>query len=91
MQNLNYKDAMLCFRKAGNLRGVSKAQAELHAEAGRTLKGLGQTQESMSAFEAAKDIFLELNLIPKAALSLEAMDRIVEAACEFTIKLYEPY
>ena len=83
LEALNFKDALFCFRKAQNSRGKKRAQAEIHAEDARICRASGDIDGSLLAFSAAKELFMELNMIAKAAAILEAMDRIADAAREF--------
>lgn len=61
-----------------------RAQANLYAEDGRTSKASGDVKASMSAFEAARELYMELNCVVEAALMLEYMDRFGDAAGKFT-------
>ena len=85
MQASNFNDALFCFRKAKDPRGIMRAQAEIHAETGRFCKASGDAEGSIMAFIAAKELFMELNLVSEAATILEAMDRTVDAAREYTL------
>ena len=80
MQNRNFEDALFCFRKGDNSKGQKEAQAELYAEEAKSCKSSGHSELSITALHNAKDLFIELNLISKAATLLDVMDQLDEAA-----------
>ena len=62
-----------------------RAQAKLYAENGRSYKACGDLQNSFEEFEAAKELFVQLNLVADAAVMLEAMDRNDDAARKYAL------
>lgn len=80
MQRKQYDDAVICFRKAKDKSGETRATAYIFEETGRRLASTGDAQAARDCFRSATQKFMELEMIAEAARSLERMEEYQEAA-----------
>ncbi|KAJ5127660.1 hypothetical protein N7448_008439 [Penicillium atrosanguineum] len=76
----NFADALFCYKKANDPRGISHSQAWLHEQEGRSLRALSDLEGSTSSYEKAIACFLELDLFSDAADCYQALERYDKAA-----------
>lgn len=76
----NFADALFCYKKANDPRGIVHSQAWLHEQEGRSLRALNDLEGSTSNYEKAIACFLELNLFSDAADCYQALERYDKAA-----------
>jgi len=75
-----YKEACLCFRRAGQPLKESRATAYLQEVEGEELAAIGETLGSRNKFAESAKTFQELNSIPDATRVLIRLDRLEDAA-----------
>ena len=76
----NFADALFCYKKANDPRGIAHSQAWLHEQEGRSLRALNDLAGATSNYEKAIACFLELNLFSDAADCYQALERYDKAA-----------
>ncbi|KAJ5674702.1 uncharacterized protein N7477_004636 [Penicillium maclennaniae] len=76
----NFADALFCYRKANDSRGMTHSQAWLYEQEARSLRALDDLEGSTSKYEQAIACFLELNLFSDAADCYQALERYDKAA-----------
>ncbi|KAJ5612695.1 Tetratricopeptide-like helical [Penicillium lagena] len=73
-------DALFCYKKANDPRGISHAQACLFEQEGRTCRAADDHEGLSACYEKAIVLFLQLELIPEAASCLEGLGQYGKVA-----------
>ncbi|KAJ5504872.1 hypothetical protein N7463_007746 [Penicillium fimorum] len=76
----SFAEALFCYKKANNPRGMTHSQACLHEQEGRSHRAAGNTEEFTACYEKAIVLFLEIGLITEAALCYEGLARFDKVA-----------
>jgi len=76
----NFADALFCFKKANDPRGIAHSQAWLHEQEGRSRRAVNDFEGSITSYEQAIALFLELELFSDAADCYQAVGRYDKAA-----------
>lgn len=80
LQQKNFADALFCYKKATDPRGIANCQAWLHEQEGRSLRALNDLEGSTASYEKAIMCFLELDLFSDAADCYQALKKYDKAA-----------
>ncbi|KAJ5375537.1 DNA helicase UvrD-like C-terminal, partial [Penicillium concentricum] len=77
----SFAEALFCYKKANDPRGMTHSQACLHEQEGRSHRAAGNTEEFTACYEKAIVLFLEIGLITEAATCYEGLaqfDKVAE-------------
>lgn len=74
-----YREAIICFQRAGDNRGLNMAQAWYYCGKGRSARGLGDHNEFLRCYQEAVDRFRKEQQFTLVAQCLEEMNRFEEA------------
>ncbi|KAJ5166413.1 DNA helicase UvrD-like C-terminal [Penicillium canariense] len=76
----NYADALFCYKKANDTRGIAQSQAWLHEQEGRSRRAAGDSEGFSVSYEKAIALFLETELLSEAADCFQGLGRFDKAA-----------
>ncbi|KAJ5822742.1 Tetratricopeptide-like helical [Penicillium robsamsonii] len=77
----SFAEALFCYKKANDPRGMTQSQACLHEQEGRSHRAAGNTEEFTACYEKAIVLFLEIGFITEAASCYEGLaqfDKVAE-------------
>jgi hypothetical protein len=72
--------ALLCFKKANDVKGADTAQACIFEEKGRYCQSTGNYEGFKRNLQSAVDFFLKVGLVCSAANNLERLGKFEDAA-----------
>ena len=78
-----YREAIICFQRAGDNRGLNMAQAWYYCGKGRSARGLGDHNEFLRCYQEAVDRFRKEQQFILVAQCLEEMNRFEEAGGKY--------
>ncbi|CAG8896595.1 unnamed protein product [Penicillium egyptiacum] len=76
----SFAEALFCYKKANDPRGMTHSQACLHEQEGRSYRAAGDTEEFTACYEKAIVLFLEIGLISEAAMCYEGLGQFGKVA-----------
>ncbi|KGO54138.1 DNA helicase, UvrD-like, C-terminal [Penicillium expansum] len=76
----SFAEALFCYKKANDSRGMTHSQACLHEQEGRSHRAAGDTEEFAACYEKAIALFLEIGLITEAAMCYEGLGQFGKVA-----------
>jgi tetratricopeptide (TPR) repeat protein len=76
----NFADALFCFKKANDPRGIAHSQAWLYEQEGRSRRAINDLEGSTASYEKAIVLFIELELFSDASACYQAIGRYDKAA-----------
>ncbi|OQD61522.1 hypothetical protein PENPOL_c016G10680 [Penicillium polonicum] len=76
----SFAEALFCYKKANDPRGMTHSQACLYEQEGRTHRAAGNTEEFTACYEKAIVLFLEIGLITEAAMCYEGLGQFGKVA-----------
>ncbi|EKV12225.1 TPR and ankyrin repeat-containing protein 1 [Penicillium digitatum PHI26] len=76
----SFAEAMFCYKKANDSRGMTHSQACLHEQEGRSHRAAGDTEKFTACYEKAIALFLEIGLIAEAAMCYEGLGQFGKVA-----------
>ncbi|KAJ5669323.1 hypothetical protein N7462_010393 [Penicillium macrosclerotiorum] len=76
----NFADALFCYKKADNPRGIAESQARLHEQDGRSCRAAKDVEGFSAYYEKAISLFLEIDLIVEAVGCLQVLGKFDRAA-----------
>ncbi|KAL1999926.1 hypothetical protein VTN02DRAFT_3799 [Thermoascus thermophilus] len=76
----NFADALLCFKKAHDEKGVTQCQAYLSEQEARACRSRGDTEGFVSNYERAATLFLDVGLIAESSKCFEGLGQYQKAA-----------
>lgn len=72
--------ALFCYKRANDPRGITHSQACLYEQEGRSHRAAGDTEEFAACYEKAIALFLEIGLINEAANCYEGLGQFGKVA-----------
>lgn len=75
----HYVQALFCFKKAEDPRGITESQAWLQEQEGRTRRAAGDLEGSRVCFDKAISLFSEIELLSEAAVCHQELGRYDKA------------
>ncbi|CAP86579.1 Pc20g12500 [Penicillium rubens Wisconsin 54-1255] len=76
----SFAEALFCYKKANDPRGMTHSQACLHEQEGRSHRAAGDIEEFTACYEKAIVLFLEIGLIAEAAMCYEGLGQFGKVA-----------
>jgi hypothetical protein len=78
----NFADALFCFKKANDPRGIAHSQAWLYEQEGRSRRAVNDLEGSTASYEKAIVLFMQLELFDASACyqAIERYDKAVGMA-----------
>ncbi|KAJ5778909.1 hypothetical protein N7457_006629 [Penicillium paradoxum] len=76
----SFAEALFCYKKANDPRGITHAQACLYEQEGRSYRAAGDTEEFTACYEKAIVLFLEIGLINESASCYEGLGQFGKVA-----------
>ncbi|OQE05043.1 hypothetical protein PENVUL_c027G05971 [Penicillium vulpinum] len=76
----SFAEALFCYKKANDPRGMTHSQACLHEQEGRSHRAAGDTEAFRTCYENAIVPFLEIGLITEAAACYEGLGQFGKVA-----------
>ncbi|KUM63621.1 hypothetical protein ACN42_g3458 [Penicillium freii] len=76
----SFAEALFCYKKANDPRGMTHSQACLYEQEGRTHRAASNTEEFTACYEKAIVLFLEIGLITEAAMCYEGLGQFGKVA-----------
>lgn len=77
---IRVQQALFCYKKANDPRGMTHSQACLYEQEGRSHRAAGNTEEFTACYEKAIVLFLEIGLIAEAAMCYEGLGQFGKVA-----------
>ncbi|KXG50377.1 Tetratricopeptide-like helical [Penicillium griseofulvum] len=76
----SFAEALFCYKKANDPRGMTHSQACLHEQEGRSHRAAGNTEEFAACYEKAIVLFLQIGLINEVAMCYEGLGQFSKVA-----------